>query len=115
MVDKFLGRVQWSLFRFLVQKLTLNEVGNILAAASAAMGLVFGNAICNQFLRNRIPGFFQIPCDFFLLGLIRGKRRGQLPIYSIQRVMSAAISSSGSAWSRKDCSSLRISSFWAGL
>ena len=79
MVDKFLGRVQWSLFRFLVQKLTLNEVGNILAAASAAMGLVFGNAICNQFLRNRIPGFFQIPCDFFLLGLIRGKRRGQLP------------------------------------
>ena len=43
------------------------------------MGLVFGNAICNQFLRNRIPGFFQIPCDFFLLGLLRGKRRGQLP------------------------------------
>ena len=43
-----------------------------MAVTSAAMGLVFGNAICNQFLRNRIPGFFQIPCDFFLLGLLRG-------------------------------------------
>ena len=41
------------------------------------MGLVFGNAVCDQFFGSHKPGFFQIPRNFFPLGLFRGERRGK--------------------------------------
>ena len=39
--------------------------------------MVFGNAVCDQFFGSHKPGFFQIPRNFFPLGLFRGECRGQ--------------------------------------
>ncbi|CDB29333.1 unknown [Firmicutes bacterium CAG:137] len=76
-VDKLFGNLQRTRFRLLGQKLTFNEVGNILAVAFAAMGMVIHQTFFNQFAGSHISGLLKITGDFLDLGLFRGKRRGQ--------------------------------------
>ena len=63
--------------RFFCQKLAFNKTCNFPVASFASVGLVFGNAVCDQFFGSHKPGFFQIPRNFFPLGLFRGERQGQ--------------------------------------
>ena len=63
--------------RFFCQQLALDKSGDLPAVSLAAMGVVFGNAVLDQFIGRRISGFIQMGFDFFPQGLLRGKGRGQ--------------------------------------